>query len=105
MQKKLTEQEEKNQQRILNLMHAMQSGVAMKMSVPQADPRETSLKHLRVGVNAALIQIGALTATLIELGVVNYELYQRKEIELLEAEVNSYEAELSNLYKTQIKLH
>lgn len=46
--------------------HAMQSGVAMEMNYR---PQPTEPKHLRVGVNTALVDHGALVTLLIAKGV------------------------------------
>ena len=54
----------------VSLAHAMQSGVAAKMGF---DPSETSPKHLRVGVNTAHIDFGALMHLLIEKGIITEE--------------------------------
>ena len=43
------------------LSHAMQSGVAMMMNY---DPGATTPKHLRVGVNSAMVDSGALAGQL-----------------------------------------
>jgi len=48
------------------LSHAMQSGVAMEMNYNEG---ATSPKHLRVGVNCALVETGALANLLIEKGL------------------------------------
>jgi len=47
-------------------LHAMQSGVAMKMNY---EPAETSPKQLRVGVNSAMCDHAALVRVLIEKGI------------------------------------
>lgn len=48
-------------------MHAMQTGVTYVMT---RDPKETQPKHLRVGVNAALVDAGALARLLIAKGII-----------------------------------
>lgn len=53
-------------------MHAMQSGVAAKMHI---DPAETTPKHLRVGVNSALVDTGAMAQLLISKGVITEDEY------------------------------
>jgi len=63
-------------QRYLDLMHAMQSGVAMKMNYDGGPASgETSPKHLRVGVNAAMVGNSALATLLMEKGVITEDEY------------------------------
>lgn len=63
---------DKLKQRYLELAHAMQSGVAMMMNFSQ---QETDPKHLRVGVNSAMVDSGALAGLLIEKGIITEEEY------------------------------
>lgn len=79
------------QKRYFKLMHAMQSGVAMRM---QVDPKETDPKHLRVGVNSALISNGALTQLLIEKGLITPLEMQQKLNEFVQRDVESYEQKI-----------
>jgi len=74
--------------------HAMQTGVGMKMGV---DPSETSPKHLRVGINAAMSDQGGLVTLLIEKGLITKEEY-------LDAITTSMERE-SNSYKDYLEKH
>lgn len=50
----------------LALCHAIQSGVAMMMNY---NPKDTQVKHLRVGVNMALADSAALAKLLMAKGV------------------------------------
>ena len=66
----MTEQEDRSEiERIhaeyLSLCHAMQTGVAAEMNF-HAQPTEP--KHLRVGVNNALVSLGAICRLLLEKG-------------------------------------
>jgi hypothetical protein len=70
------------------LLHAMQSGVAMKMNYEAA---ETTPKHLRVGVNAAMSDHAALVRLLIDKGVFRMEEYQQALEEEMAREVKRYE--------------
>jgi hypothetical protein len=80
----------------LALMHAMQSGIKFKMELEGTHgSSETSPKHLRTGVNSALIDCSALVKTLVEAGVITIEDYRDNLIELLVAEVNDYQEKLS----------
>lgn len=72
--------------------HAMQTGVAHKMRL---DPSETSPKHLRVGVNVAMSDHGALVELLIAKGVFTLEEITAVMTAKMNAEVDSYEQYLS----------
>lgn len=80
--------------------HAMQSGVRLRMSsegVPDDStfwPGETSPKHLRVGVNSAMSDMGGLSRLLIAKGVITEEEYLKAIADAMEEEVASYEADL-----------
>lgn len=79
--------------------HAMQSGVAIMMN---CDDSETQPKHLRVGVNSALISNGALVALLIEKGIFTLEEFEDKLLEYTLRDVKSYEDKLSKYYNTKV---
>lgn len=81
--------------------HAMQSGVACMML---CDDSEIQPKHLRVGVNSALISNGALVALLIEKGIFTVEEFEDKLLEYTLRDVKSYEDKLSKYYNTEVKL-
>jgi hypothetical protein len=98
----LSEKEERLLARSNELMHAIQSGIAYNM---QLDPNgETSAKHLRVGVNNALIQHAALIRVLCDSHVILLEKYLEVYVALLEDEKKSYEAQLTTMYGRNIKL-
>lgn len=67
--------------------HAMQSAVAFSM---QMDPAETTPKHLRVGVNAAMVEHGALVGLLLKKGLITEEEFYEALADKMEAEVESY---------------
>ncbi len=67
--------------------HAMQSGVATKMTF---DPSETTPKHLRVGVNAAMVENSALVKLLIDKGVIGEEEFFAALADGMEAERDKY---------------
>lgn len=71
--------------------HAMQSGVAMKM---HSDPNETEPKHLRVGVNAAMVEFGALTKLLFDKGVITELEFAEYLAQAMRDEVSKYEDDL-----------
>lgn len=57
-------------ERYMRAMHAMQSGVAALMPSKETEP-----KHLRVGVNSALIDSAAVASLLIAKGVFTEDEY------------------------------
>ena len=69
-------------------VHAMQSGVAMKMNY---DPSDTSPKHLRVGVNSALCDQAALARLLIDKGIITEAEYEAAITAEMGREVERYE--------------
>lgn len=77
------------------LLHAMQTGVAYVM---ERDGGDTTPKHLRVGVNAAMVEHTALANLLIKKGIITEEEYVDQIIIELEREVERYEQRVSELY-------
>jgi hypothetical protein len=88
-------------QRYLAAMHAMQSGVAAKMSV---DGSETSPKHLRVGINGAMSDHGALAKLLVDKGLISEEEYVTAIADGAEREQEAYEKFLSEHYGRKVTL-
>lgn len=76
-------------------MHAVQSGVATKM---QIDPAETSAKHLRVGVNAAMVEHAALMQLLFDKGVITVDEYEDTLVRWAEREAEMYRQWLQAQY-------
>lgn len=76
--------------------HAMQSGVRLRMSQEGAPddselwPGHTSPKHLRVGINSAMSDMGGLARLLVAKGVITEEEYVKAVADAMEAEVQSY---------------
>lgn len=79
--------------------HAMQSGVAYDPDVTSQQP-----KHLRVGINAALVDHGGLVMLLIKKGLITEEEYFRAIAEAMEGERDRYEADLSKKFGKPITL-
>jgi len=89
------------------LLHAMQSGVAMMEQLAatgQARAAELEPKHLRVGVNSAMIETSSLGRLLVEKGVFTWDEYWASIIVTLEAEVASYEEKITGIVGRTIKL-
>jgi hypothetical protein len=78
-------------ERYLAAAHAMQSGVALEM---QRNPRPTEPKHLRVGINAAMADMGGLVALLIKKGVITDAEYRVAIADAMECEALRYEDRL-----------
>ncbi len=88
--------ETKREQKIARynkLLHAMQTGVRMKME--KGFFQETGPKHLRVGINTCKCDHGALIKLLVEKGVIADEDYLDAIIEMMDVEVKRYERELT----------
>lgn len=88
-------------ERYLNAAHAMQSGVAVKMGL---DPKETSPKHLRVGVNSAMVEHAALAQLLIKKGVITEEEYAEAVTLGMEAEAQRYVTDLEERLGSKVTL-
>ncbi len=82
-------------------MHGMQAGVALDdgIGAPNLKP-----KHLRVGVNSALVDSGALAHALIKKGILTEEEYFESLVEVAELEHKKYEDEHSARLGTRIRL-
>lgn len=71
----------------------MQSGVAFEMSAGVSV--ETSPKHLRVGVNSAMVDAGAVATLLIAKGIFTHEEYVKAIADQMEIEAESYRKRIS----------
>ena len=79
----------------------MQSGVKFWMEI---DGSETTPKHLRTGVNAAMSDQGGLVKLLISKGLFTEEEYYAALVEFMEKEVRSYETLLSGKLGKKVNL-
>jgi hypothetical protein len=91
---KITDEAEQNfileeSERYYRAAHAMQSGVAYEMSQGCHD---TEPKHLRVGINAAMVEHSALVELLIAKGILTRREYFTSVADEMENEVKRYEA-------------
>lgn len=82
------------QERYVAAAHAMQSGVAARMALDGANG-DTTPKHLRVGVNSAMVEHSALAQLLIAKGIFTSDEYVEALAEAMEREVSLYEHELT----------
>ena len=72
------------------LCHAMQSGIAFKQDKKDQEP-----KHLRVGINTAMCEHGALIRLLIAKGVITEEEYLEGCIDIMLEEIERYQHEIA----------
>lgn len=80
---------EELQAEYLALMHAVQSGVAMTIELGGA--ADTNPKHLRTGVNSAMVDSAALARLLIRKGAFSEEEWFASLVEVAREEVERYE--------------
>lgn len=92
---------EEYRQRYERAMHAVQSGVAAKMTY---DPTDTTPKHLRTGVNSAMVQHSGLVLLLMRKGVISESDYWAAMADAAEQERALYEEWLSERTGTPIHL-
>jgi hypothetical protein len=89
------------QERYVAATHAMQSGVAAEMGYK---PSPTTPKHLRVGVNSAMVNSSALAELLISKGVITEAEYLEVIAAGMEREAKLYEDRISEHYGRKITL-
>lgn len=82
---------EEDKRRYSAAAHAMQSGVAYRMN---NDPGETQPKHLRVGVNSAMVDTATIVKLLIAKGVITQEEFYKMLADTMEEEVARYQRDL-----------
>lgn len=87
-------------QRYLAAMHAVQSGIAMKMNFDD----ETSPKHLRVGISSAMVTEAGLADLLIAKGVITRLEYFEAMATQAEREKEMYERELTEHFGRKVTL-
>jgi hypothetical protein len=78
------------------LTHAMQSGVGWLAGF-EPESLEKSLKHLRVGINSAMVNQAATMDLLFRKGIVTEEEYYQALVDWMKKEVETY--------REEIKLH
>ena len=74
--------------RYLAALHAMQTGVAIEQA---RGSRDGEPKHLRVGVNTAMVDHAGLAQLLISKGLITEDEYTAAIADAMEAEVARYE--------------
>lgn len=78
-----------HKQRYLDAAHGMQTGVAYIMN-HEPEPKETSAKHLRVGINSAMCDHSALVCLLMAKGLFTLEEYEKEIADEMERERDRY---------------
>lgn len=84
-----------------DLLHAIQTGITFEM---EKGSKDTTPKHLRVGVNSALCDQAALVRLLIKKGVFTKEEYEEEILLELEREVKRYEDRILKNYDVIVHL-
>lgn len=87
----------------VELCHAMQTGVAYEMNV-DADVSAITPKHLRVGVNSALVNSEALAKILLAKGIMTEDEYWDALIAAMQDEVIRYTKRLEEKYGIKVTL-
>lgn len=88
--------QESDTKRYLAALHGMQTGVKYEMEKAQLQGVEpgtesTSPKHLRVGVNSAMVAHAGLVKLLVAKGLFTMDEYAKSQADAMEAEVALYE--------------
>lgn len=93
------------------LRHAMQTGIKMEQAVGNDQAFYSNnpvlsdiIKHLRVGLNCAMVEHATITQLLVKKGVVTEEEYFDQAIKDLQGEVKRAEQRLSDYYGRIIHL-
>lgn len=97
----VTQEEIEANERYLAALHAVQSGIKMKM---QLGWDGASPKHLRVGVDSAMVNDWAMTELLIRKGIITSLEYLQVLSESAENEKERLEAELTERFGRKVTL-
>lgn len=89
------------QARYLAAAHGMQTGVAYEL---EKDPSSGTPKHLRVGVNSAMVEHAALIHLLVDKKIIGALEYRRAIAEGMENERDVYQDRLSQQFGANITL-
>lgn len=88
------ERRQELRERYLQAAHAMQTGVALQIA---HDPKVGAPKDLRVGINSAMSDAGALAKLLIDKGIFTEEEYYLAMAEAMEREAARYTKDSSRI--------
>ena len=78
-----------DKKRYLDAAHGMQTGVAYVMET-EPEPKETSPKHLRIGINSAMCDHAGPVRLLIAKGLFTLEEYEKEIADEMERERDRY---------------
>lgn len=92
---------QEDRERYLAAAHAMQCGVGHMMNFRR---EETEPKHLRTGINSAMVEHAALVSLLIEKGVITNEEYQKRLADKMEEERDAYVKALKEVIGTDVNI-
>lgn len=92
---------EEDRARYLAAAHGMQTGVAYEL---EKDPSSGSPKHLRVGVNSAMVEFGAMFKLLIDKGIISEAEFYKELADAMERERDAYAERLSRQYGVEVTL-
>lgn len=90
-----------DQERYLKALHAVQSGVATELTL---DASSGTPKHLRTGINSALVNDAAIAKLLIDKGIITEPEYVAEVARQMELEQARFEAKLSEHFGRPIHL-
>jgi hypothetical protein len=94
--------QEQDRQRYRDAMHAVQSGVAMRI---QVDPGHATPKDLRTGLNSAHVSVAALVGLLVNKGILSFDEYAEAVAAEAVAEKRRYEEFLTQHFGRPVILH
>lgn len=92
---------EEDRARYLAAAHGMQTGVMYEL---EKDPSSGSPKHLRVGINSAMVEFSALTKLLIDKGIITEAEFFKELADAMERERDAYAERLSDAYGIKVTL-
>lgn len=91
---------EKLKTRYMAALHAVQSGVAMTIEIHG----EEHQKHIRVGINSAMVNDRAVVSLLIAKGIITEIEHMEALVKAAEDEKATYETALTNHFGKPVKL-
>lgn len=95
---KLSDVERHQWERYTRALHAMQSGVKAHMELsPGGMSADTMPKHMRTGINSAMVETSVLGRVMLAKGIMTREEYFRTLADVMEEEAHRYEALLSEM--------
>ena len=87
--------------------HTMQTGVGFELAQEYphlSDEALKVIKHLRVGINSAMVEHAALVHVLVSRGVMSLAEYETELVSQMQQEVERYEKRLAEVYNAPVTL-